>query len=91
MLIEIIPKEIERREREKSIISIYNYAQGHNKVIKLLNILLLMDKLGNNYLMFFIILSGPNALIYFYTLINSGGYTINFVDINFAVTHYFPI
>ena len=50
-----------------------------------------MDKLGNNYLILSIILSGPNALVHSYTLINSGGSAISFIDINFAATHRFPI
>ena len=91
MLIGIIPKGIERREGEKNIIFIYNYAQGQNKVIKLLSILLLINKLGNNSLILFIILSGLNTLVYSYILINSGGSAINFMNINFAAIYYFPI
>ena len=50
-----------------------------------------MDKLGNNYFILSIILSGPNALVYSYILINSGGSAISFININFVAMHYFPI
>ena len=50
-----------------------------------------MDKLRSNYLILFIILSGPNALMHFYTLINSGESAVRFININFAATHRFPI
>ena len=53
--------------------------------------LLLINKLGSNYLILFIILSGPNALVHSYALINNGESAINFIDINFAAIYYFPI
>ena len=50
-----------------------------------------MNELGSNYFILPLILSGPNASVHSYTLINNGESIINFININFAATHRFTI
>ena len=50
-----------------------------------------MKKLGNNYLIFFIILNKFTASMPFYIFINSGGSAINFINVSFATLYYFSL
>ena len=50
-----------------------------------------MKDLGSNYLILLIILTGPNASIYIYTLTNSNRSAIGFIDARFAAIYYFSL
>ena len=51
--------------------------------------LVLIKELESNYLIFSIILNKFTISVYSYTLINNGGFTISFIDTDFAMLHYF--
>ena len=62
-------------------------------MVRLLNILVLVKELDSDYLILPIILTGSTAsmyskaTVYSYTLINSGGFVISFIDINFIILY----
>ena len=49
-----------------------------------------MEELGSNYLVLPSTLTRSNISMHFYTLINSGGSTINFIDTKFVIACCFP-
>ena len=50
-----------------------------------------MKELRNNYLILFIILNRLIISMHFYVFINSGNFTISFINVNFAILHYFSL
>ena len=49
-----------------------------------------MEELGSNHLVLPIVLTGPTASVHSYTLVDSGGSTIGFIDTGFATLHRLP-